>query len=78
MKTLGGWEAVKIWDVHRGGKKVGFYAIHKPGDPIDESVPQYHDVEGRVAGAVFAINEPPTYGKGHPADIVEWDEEDEE
>ncbi len=71
MKSRGGWDVKKIWELT--GSVKGFYAIHKPGTEA-ESCPIFHYPDGRAVGA-FSVNEPPTYGQ-HPADIVDFTEED--
>lgn len=78
-ETRGGWKAVVIWiSAPQEGLclEERAYAIHKPGDE-QESQPIYHRPDG-TAAAIFSVivNEPPTYGIPHPADLMrEWPDE---
>ena len=68
-KTFGGWEALVIWrSFAQEGEEVTYLVIHNPGIP-EESGVVFHDAQG-CATAIFSINEPPTYGTHHPADLI--------
>lgn len=64
-KTVGGWIAFVIFvSVQKGV----FYAIHAANTP-QESLPIIHKMSGECMPA-FSINDPPRFGKLHPADIL--------
>jgi len=69
-KTYGRWDALVIWlfakisENHTGPHCV---AIHKPGT-LEEHI--VHHTEKGIAYSLFSLNEPPTFGEHHPADLV--------
>ena len=70
-RTRGGWPARVIWVSERHRRA---FAIHKPGT-FDESIVITH-VSSGAAIPDFAVNNPPVYDVGHPADIMDyWEEE---
>lgn len=74
-RTYGGWKAKVIWRWTSGD--MNFLVVHKPGiyNNIDERERLGYCHPDGISYLSFGIDEPPRYGKHHPADLMEeWSE----
>ncbi len=71
-KTYGGWKALVIWKCYNqemlGETNQYYLIVHKPKEE-DECLVSC-DYKG-IAVTTFSVNEPPSFGTHHPADLKE-------